>query len=104
MLALRRNEALPNLTTATEQGLKDFEVDVWNAIFLPKGTPPAIVRRLAQAASEALDTPAIRQRLFELGLIIPPEAERTPEYLAKLVPAEIKKWAIPIKAAGILAN
>ena len=104
MLTLRRNAALPNLATANEQGLKDFEADTWNAIFLPKGTPSVIVRRLAQAASEALDTPVVRQRFFELGLTVPPPTERTPEYLAKLVPAEIEKWAAPIKAAGISAN
>ena len=104
MLTLHRNEVLPNLATANEQGLKDFEADTWNAIFLPKGTPSAIVRRLAQAASEALDTPRVRQRLLELGLIVPPVAERTPEYLATLVPAEIEKWAAPIRAAGISAH
>ena len=103
MLTLRRNEALPNLATADEQGLKDFEADTWNAIFLPKGTPSGIVRRLAQAANEALDTPAVRQRFLELGLTVPPPAERTPEYLAKFIPAEIEKWAAPIKAAGISA-
>jgi tripartite-type tricarboxylate transporter receptor subunit TctC len=104
MLTLRRNAVLPNLATADEQGLKDFEADTWNAIFLPKGTPSAIVRRLARAASDALDAPGVRQRLSELGLTVPPAAERTPEYLAKFVPAEIEKWAAPIRAAGISAN
>lgn len=104
MLTLRRNAALPNLATADEQGLKEFEADTWNAIFLPKGTSSVIVRRLAQAASEALDTPLVRQRFFDLGLTVPPTSERTPEYLAKLVPAEIKKWTAAIQAAGISAN
>jgi len=104
MLTLRRNETLPKLATADEQGLKNFEVDLWNAIFLPKGTPAAIVRRLADVASEALDNPVTRQRLAGLGLTIPPATERTPEHLAKLVPAEIEKWAGPIRAAGISAN
>lgn len=104
MLALQRNEALPDLATATEQGLKDFEVDVWNALFLPTGTASSIVTRLAEVASEALDAPRVRQRFFELGLTVPPAAERTPAFLAKFVPAEIEKWAAPIRDAGISAN
>lgn len=104
MLTLRRNAALPDLPTADEQGLKNFEADTWNALFLPKGTPSGIVRMLARATSDALDTPAVRQRFLELGLTVPPTTERTPEYLAKFVPAEIEKWAAPIRAAGISIN
>ena len=48
ILSSRRNAALPDLATADEQGLKGFDVDAWNAFFFPKGTPDAIVRRLAQ--------------------------------------------------------
>ncbi len=54
--------------------------------------------------SDALDDPAVRKRLEELGLeIVPPEL-RTPEYLAKFVPQEIERWAKPIRAAGISAD
>jgi tripartite-type tricarboxylate transporter receptor subunit TctC len=100
MLAPHRNAMLPNLPTAHEQGLEDFDADGWAAFFFPKGTPAPIVERLAKATSEALDTPAVRQRLLDLGLRVPRPEERTPAYLAKLVPAEIKKWAGPIKASG----
>jgi tripartite-type tricarboxylate transporter receptor subunit TctC len=101
MLAMNRNPMLPSLPTAHEQGLKDFNADGWAAFFFPKGTPAPIVERLAKATSEALDTPAVRQRLLDLGLRVPLPEERTPAYLAKLVPAEIKKWAGPIRASGV---
>ena len=101
MLTLHRSPVLPGLATAHEQGLTGFDADAWNAFFLPKGTPAPIVRRLAKATSEALDTPAVAQRLLQLGLRVQPPEQRTPEYLAKFVPAEIEKWAGPIKASGV---
>ena len=49
-LSPTRNAALPDVATAHEQGLKDFDADGWNAFFFPRGTPDAIVRKLAQAS------------------------------------------------------
>ena len=48
MLSPQRSPVLPDLPTAQEQGLAGFDADAWNAFFLPKGTPDAIVRRLAK--------------------------------------------------------
>jgi hypothetical protein len=48
-----------------------------------------------------LDAPAVRQRFADLGLRVARPEERMPEYLAKLVPAEIAKWAAPIKTSGV---
>ena len=101
LLAPRRSPVLPDLATAHEQALKDFDADVWTAFFLPKGTPSTIVRRLASATSDALDTPAVRQRFADLGLRVARAEERMPQYLAKLVLAEIEKWAGPIKTSGV---
>jgi tripartite-type tricarboxylate transporter receptor subunit TctC len=101
VLSPHRYELAPNLATAAEQGLKDFDADSWAGFFLPKGTPAAIVQRLARATSGALDTPAVRQRYREVGLRIPPPEQRSTEYLTRLVPADIEKWAGPIKASGM---
>ena len=92
------------MPTAHEQGLPDVDADGWNAFFFPKGTPDPIVRRLNEAMSEALDNPALRERLEELGLNVPPADRRTPEYLGKLVLREIENWAHPIMASGISAE
>lgn len=97
-----RSPVLPNVATADQQGLKSLDTDGWSALFLPKRTSAIIIQRLAKAASNALDAPALQQRWRELGLRVPAPQERTPEYLVKLLPAEIAKWAGPIKASGVL--
>ena len=103
-MAPKRVPIVPDLPTTGEQGLPGVEASVWNAFFLPKGTPDAIVRKLNKAMSDTLDDPAIRKRLEELGLEIVPPEQRSPEYLAKLLPEEIERWAKPVRAAGISAD
>jgi len=99
-----RSPSLPGVPTAEEQGLKGFEAYGWNALFLPKGAPPPIVAKLNAAASTAMDTPAVQQRLHDLGAAVPPPDRRSPQYLQKFVAAEIKKWGDAIKAAGLTAD
>ena len=53
------------------------------------------------AASEAIDTPAVRARLEGLGLRVPPPEARGPDYLVRHVAGEIEKWSVPIRANGI---
>jgi tripartite-type tricarboxylate transporter receptor subunit TctC len=99
----RRPAVLPNVATAREQGL-DFEVGTWQGLFLPKGTPEPIVRRLNGAVGEALDTPSVRERFETLGEEVAPRERRSPEYFAKFVAAEIVRWSAPIKASGVSAD
>jgi len=104
VMAEKRLPIIPDVATTGEQGLSGVEASVWNAFFFPKGTPEAIVRKVNKAMSETLDDAAIRSRLEELGLEIVPAERRTPEYLAQFVPAEIARWAKPIREAGISAE
>jgi tripartite-type tricarboxylate transporter receptor subunit TctC len=101
ILDSKRSPALPNLPTAAEQGTDNLIAYTWNAIFLPKGTPEAIVNKLHGAALEAMHTPSVRDRLESLGAQIVPDNEATPQYLAGFVKSEIDKWAAPIKASGV---
>ena len=94
----------PDIPTSGEQGLPGVESSVWNAFFVPKGTPEPIVRKLNKAMSDTLDDPNIRKRLEELGLVIVPPERRTPEYLAKFLPQDIARWGKVIQAAGISAD
>ena len=71
-------------------------------MFAPEGTPPAIVDRLADAVNEALDDPATRKRLEDIGAVIP--KQRGPAALRTLVESEIAKWTPVIKAAGVTAQ
>ena len=104
VMAEKRVSIIPDLPTTGEQGLPGVEASVWNAFFLPKGAPDAIVRKLNKAMSETLDDPTIRERLAELGLEIVPPARRTPEYLAQFLPQEIARWAKVVREAGISAD
>jgi tripartite-type tricarboxylate transporter receptor subunit TctC len=104
VLTRDRSPALPDVRTAHEQGLANFEAYNWNAMFLPPGTPDAIVKRLHAALMQTLETPAVRDRLMKLGAVIPPAERRAPEYLARFVESEIAKWAGPIKASGASAE
>jgi tripartite-type tricarboxylate transporter receptor subunit TctC len=100
ILTKARSPVLPDVPTAIEQGF-DVEAYTWNAFFLPKGTPDAIVRKLNHAAVEAMKTPSVRGPLESAGLRFVSDDRTTPEYLATFVRSEIAKWAAPIKASGI---
>jgi tripartite-type tricarboxylate transporter receptor subunit TctC len=96
-----RVSVLPNMASAREGGLGDFDCGTWSALVMPLNTPDAIVRRLNKAASAAIDTPAVKTRLAEVGVTVVPPERRSPEFLAKFIPVEIEKWAGPIKASGV---
>src|SRR5262249_45901214 len=100
-LTRERSPILPDLPTAHEQGLAGFEAYTWNAVFLPKGTPPALVTRLNEALVTVMDTPASRERRPPLGLMVVAPERRSPAYLQAFVASEIEKWTVPIKASGV---
>src|SRR5215472_14830202 len=100
-LSRNRSSLMPDLATAHEQGLADFDVVTWNAFFLPKGAPLGVVKKLNEATSKALDTPSIKSRLHELGVTGVERERRSPEYLAKFVFGEIARWSGLIKANGL---
>jgi tripartite-type tricarboxylate transporter receptor subunit TctC len=101
VLTRARTPILPDLASAAEQGLAGFEASIWYALFLPKGTPAAIVRKLHDAAIATMETPSVQARLKDIGATVVASERRSPEYLQKFVESEIAKWAAPIKAAGI---
>ena len=104
MLARDRATLLPNLPTAEEQGLKDFDVSAWNAILLPKGATPAMVAKMNAAVRKALDNPALQARFDSIGLISAAPDRRSPEYLRKFLQTEIERWAAPVKASGVSSD
>jgi putative tricarboxylic transport membrane protein len=101
VMAPNRIDIVPKVPTTGEGGLPGVEASVWDAYFLPPGAPPAIVKKLNKAISDALDDPAIHKRLTGLGLEIAAPDRRTPEYLAKFLPEEVARWTKVVKAAGI---
>jgi putative tricarboxylic transport membrane protein len=99
-----RSPSLPNVPSATEAGLPQLQTVAWTALFMPKGTPQPIVERINAAVQKAMEDPAIRSRLGQLGADIPPPAQRSPQALGHLVSADIDKWVPLIRAAGVGTN
>jgi tripartite-type tricarboxylate transporter receptor subunit TctC len=98
-----RSPVLPGLPTTVEQGV-DAEGYTWNALFLPKGAPDAVVAKLHDAALDAMHSALVKERLQGLGAQIVSDDRATPQYLAGFVKSEIDKWAVPIKASGATAD
>jgi tripartite-type tricarboxylate transporter receptor subunit TctC len=96
-----RNPSIPAVPTSAEGGLPGFKVMAWNALFAPKATPQPVVAVLNAALVEALADPDTRNRLLDLGGIIPDRNNQTPQALAALVKDEIAKWTSIIQATRI---
>lgn len=101
IMTKQRSPALPNVPTGLEQGTKGLEAYTWSAIFLPKGAPAAIVKKLNATVLQSMKTPEVRARLEGLGAQVVSDERATPEYLGQFVKSEIEKWAGTIKASGI---
>lgn len=100
----KRLDALPDVPTAAEGGLKNFEFGIWHGIYAPKGTPKPVVERLSAALQKALKDPTIAARFAELGTAPSPQEDATPAALEKKLKDEVARWAPVIKAAGQYAD
>ena len=101
VLARQRSAVLPNIPTAQQEGLPNFDANNWIALFFPRNTPEPIIHRLREATVEAMKTPELRTRMEAIGTDLVSPDRTTPVYLKSFVASEIKKWAGPIKASGV---
>jgi tripartite-type tricarboxylate transporter receptor subunit TctC len=92
-----RSPSLPELPSAQEQGLPDFDSSLWYAFFLPRGTLAAIVQKLHDATVATMVTPSVMQRLKEIGADLVAPERRSAQYLQKFVESENLKWAAVIR-------
>jgi tripartite-type tricarboxylate transporter receptor subunit TctC len=92
---------LPDVPTMAEAGMPDLEADSWNGLFAPAGTPPAIIKRLADATIAILKTPEIKERFAAISAT---PVGSTPEEFSKYVKAEIAKWGMVAKQANVKVN
>jgi tripartite-type tricarboxylate transporter receptor subunit TctC len=102
-MGLSRSGVLPDLPTATEQGF-DIDCASLSAFVFPKGTPDAIVRRLAEATGKVVETPSVRERFETLGVVIEPPERRTIDYFVRALPREIERAAMLVKTGGLSAE
>ncbi|HZL30279.1 MAG TPA: tripartite tricarboxylate transporter substrate-binding protein [Pseudolabrys sp.] len=94
-----RSPALPDVPSAKEVGDPAFQINIWSAIFAPKGTPKPIVAKLSEALDKTLNDPAVQKRLVDLGGTVPSVQERGPAHLATQMKADIARWNPILKAA-----
>ena len=93
-----RMTALPNVPTAAEAGVKDYETFGWLALLAPAGTPKPIVDNLYKALAAAVKEPAVKAHFVELGA---EPVSPGPDELAKFIASETAKWRDIIQKAGI---
>src|SRR5262245_14788047 len=99
-----RLSVAPDIPTVDEAGMPGYYMAVWHALWVPRGTPPAVVARLNSAMVDAAADDGARKRLIDLGQEILPRDKQTPEALGAHHKAEIEKWWPIIKSAGIKAD
>jgi tripartite-type tricarboxylate transporter receptor subunit TctC len=98
--AKKRSPLLPDVPTSAEQGMPQFDMAPFYAVFAPKGTPKPIIDKLADALSKGLDEEPVRKRLESLGAEIASPDRRGPKALAALVHSEIARLTPILKAAA----
>lgn len=95
--ANKRSPAFPNVPTAAEAGVPNYEVSTWYALWAPKGTPKDITDKLYAEVQKALNTPEMKQIWLNNGSEIP---AFTPDQFAQFERAEIKRWAQVVQQSG----
>jgi len=100
VMGRERLDILPDVPSVAELGLPQVEAIAWNGIFVPAGTPPAVVETLHRELVRAYTAPEVREQLHAGGSYA---AADTPEEFAAFVRAEQEKWSRVIREAGIKA-
>jgi tripartite-type tricarboxylate transporter receptor subunit TctC len=98
--AKERSSALPEVPTAAEAGLPEFQAETWTGLFAPKGTPQPALDALEKAVATALNDPEVVKRLATIGARAPAASERGGAVMQKLVASEIDRWAAILDKAG----
>jgi tripartite-type tricarboxylate transporter receptor subunit TctC len=97
VLAKERYAGLPDVPTAAESGMPEFEVDTWYGVLAPAGTPREIVARLNAELTRLMQSQDMRDRLATMGI---EPMTSTPGEFGDFLKAEIAKWAKVVKESG----
>ena len=96
-----RLAALPDVPTFIEQGIKGFTGSTWAGILAPAGTPPAVIKRVADEVAAIVKLPDVKQKFDEMGTI---PAGSTPAEFESFIGTETTKWGKVIRDAKITAE
>jgi tripartite-type tricarboxylate transporter receptor subunit TctC len=93
----KRSVSAPSVPTLAEQGIADYHTESWNGLFAPKGTPQAIVDRLAQVAAAMAKDPTVQQQMAKFGS---DAVSNTPQEFAAMLKRDTQMWAALVKQIG----
>jgi len=96
--------ALKDIPTADESGMKGFQVTIWHGLYAPKGTPPAVLKKINDALKVALKDPDFIKKEEGLGAVVVTDKRVEPAEHKKFVQAEVARFGPVIKAAGVYAD
>ena len=96
-----RSPAFPALPTMIEAGVPDYQATSWYGLYVPAGTPTAVIARLNAVTTKVAQAEAFKSRVASEGLVI---STGTPQQLDEFMRGEQARWARVINAAGIKAN
>ena len=101
LTARSRHPQAADIPTTTELGLRDIDAGVWYSLVVRQGTPRAVINRLNSELVKAIQTPAVRQKLAELGLTIVADS---PEAFALFLKSEVARWKHVVTVSGAKAD
>ena len=93
-----RFSGAPELVTIQEAGVKGYEMALWQGMFVPAGTPPAIINTLSKTILKILETPEMKERFIKAGVQIAP---MTTQQFTDLYVSDIARWKVVIEKAKI---
>lgn len=96
-----RISSLPQTPTFSQSGMPGFQLTVWHGLYAPKGTPKPVIGRLVASLGTALKDPVLVQRFSEMDAMIVPPSSATPAYLGSFLKADVERWKVAMKSAGI---
>jgi len=98
IVAAQRAKSLPEVPTLSEQGYTGFDAAPFYGVLGPAGMDAAVTQKLNATLVRALATPAVREKLQEMGFDVIGSA---PEAYAKLIREEIERWSKVVRDRGI---
>jgi tripartite-type tricarboxylate transporter receptor subunit TctC len=93
-----RSPVLPDVPTLIEQGISGYDIQFWSGMLAPAGTPAPVIARLHDAAVQALQTPEVRDRFRQFGLVL---VGNTPAEFRDIVQRDIAKFRRIIIESGM---
>jgi tripartite-type tricarboxylate transporter receptor subunit TctC len=96
--SVQRSPVLPDVPTIGEQGVRDYDFQIWHGVFAPRGTPDKVIRAVNREAVRALNAADVKERFAMLGFVV---IGNTPQEFAAVVKSEVAKFRKVIKESGI---